>query len=64
MEGGKLSHKFKEFQSAICTVNKGLKTSSSPGYSNRTSRVYHVEFPHILKEVEVKTVQFFSGDCM
>ena len=40
-------------------VNKRIETWSSPGYTNkkRASYVYHVEFPHILKEQEVKTVQ-------
>ena len=41
--------------------------SCSPGYrlttKNRMSYVYHVEFPHILKGLEVKTVQFLGRDC-
>ena len=28
----------------------------------RMSKVYHVEFPHILKVVEAKTAKFFGGD--
>ena len=55
------SRSFKEL-----LVNKRLETSSSPGYTNkkRTSYVYHVEFPHILKEIEVKSIQFFGWDCI
>ena len=30
----------------------------------RTSYVYHVEFPHILKELETKAVQFLGRDCI
>ena len=30
----------------------------------RKSYVYHVEFPHILKELEMKTVQFLGRDCI
>ena len=49
------SRSFKEL-----LVNKKLKTSSSPGYKlttkKRTPYVYHVEFPHTLKELEFKTV--------
>ena len=53
------SRSFKEL-----LVDKGVETSSSPGYTNkkRTSKVYHVGSPHILKEREVKTVQFLGGD--
>ena len=44
-------------------VNKGLETSSSPVLTAtksiwRTCRVYHVEFPQILKEQEGTIVQF------
>ena len=47
------SRSFKEL-----LVNKGLETLCSPGYINkkRTSKFYHVEFLHIFKELEVKTV--------
>ena len=46
-------------------VDKGLENSSSPYDTNkmRASKVYHVKFPLILKEPEVKTVQFLGGDC-
>ena len=51
------SRSFKEL-----LVNERLETSCSPSY---TSKVYHVEFPLILKELEVMTVQFLGGDnCM
>ena len=60
------STEFKQFQRA--TRKQRLATSYSPGYrltnKNRMSYVYHVEFPHILKELEVKTVHFLGGDSM
>lgn len=49
------SRSFKEL-----LINKRLETSSSPGYKltskKRMSFVYHVEFPHFLQELKVKTV--------
>ena len=44
-------------------VNNGLETSPSPGLTatksiRQTCRVYHVEFPQILKELEGTIVQF------
>ena len=58
----KLSHKFKEFQRAA--RNQRTENSSFPYDTNkmRASKVYHVKFPHILKELEVQTVQFLGGD--
>ena len=57
---------FKQFQRA--TRKQRLETSYSPSYKlpnkKRMSYVYHVEFPHIFKELEVKTVQFLGGECM
>ena len=39
------------------------ETSSSPGLNKLTYwQVYHVEFPHILKVLEVKTAKFLVGD--
>ena len=55
------SRSFKELR-----VNKGLENASSPHDTNkiRASKVYHVKFPHILKELEVKTVHLnLGGDC-
>ena len=48
-------------------INNRLETSSLPGlvltYSlKRTCRVFHIEFRHILKEQEVKSVKLLSGD--
>ena len=48
-------------------LNNRLETSSLPGlvltYSlKRTCRVFHIEFRHILKEQEVKSVKLLSGD--
>ena len=49
-------------------VNKGLKHHIRQVISllkkKRMSYVYHVELPHIFKELEVKTVQFLGGECM
>ena len=60
------STKFKQFQRA--TRKQRLEMSYSPGYKltnkKRTSYVYHVEFPHILEELGVKTDQFLGGDCI
>ena len=60
MESRKLCHKFKAFQRAT------RKQKTSPGYTNkkRTSKVYHFQFPRILKDLEVNTVQFLGGDCI
>ena len=50
------SKKSRSFNEVL--VTKRLETSSSPGYKltneKRTSCVYHVEFPHVLKELVVK----------
>ena len=58
----KLSHIFKEFQRA--SLKQRTENSSSPYDTNkmRASKVYHVKFSHILKELEVKTVQFLGGN--
>ena len=37
-------------------VNNGLESS--------TSGVFHIEFAHILKGLEVKTVKLLGGDCI
>ena len=60
----KLSHIFKEFQRASNSLKQRTENSSSPYDTNkmRASKVYHVKFSHILKELEVKTVQFLGGD--
>ena len=52
-----------EFQ--IAARKQRTENSSSPYNTNemRASKVYHVMFPHILKELEVQTVQFLGGDC-
>ena len=50
------SKKSRSFNEVL--VTKRLETSSSPGYKltneKRTSCVYHVEFPQVLKELLVK----------
>ena len=65
MESIQLFHKIKEFQRASRKQIKGLETLCSPGYINkkRTSKFYYVEFLHIFKELEVKTVSDLFHFC-
>ena len=53
---------FKKFQSAMGKQRTWNLIFAHYTNKKRNCRVYHVKFPHILKELEVKIVQFLGGD--